>query len=234
MQKYLNIFIVLLIVFAVFELGYYISGTKRNLLFFWNTTPDQNGNTSNLIDRPESYRILYQDPSDTIGRTIIYEGKPGEAINGYGQVAQEITGYQVYAGIIESIEPIDGSEDEYIVLVDPINSSSIVHARLDYSSAFDTTDVRVEDIQESPSILLKIESLGLTTNVGKENMHKLMRVGDAVVLLMAPQIDEDTDIQTAIQQQLTRRDEEGIRYVARIFLRRIGGKTQILKELRDQ
>ena len=65
-------------------------------------------------------------------------------------------------------------------------------------------------------------------------MHKLMRVGDAVVLLMAPQIDSDTDAEMAIQQQLVRRDEEGIRYVARIFLRRIGGKTQILKELRGQ
>lgn len=132
------------------------------------------------------FKILYQDPKDTVGRTVIYKSSKykysgiGAMASGNSRLIFDII------GIVMRWEDISGSRDRYLVLYDPRENNKILgkmrvafETSVLFEDGLNGTSLAVENLTNG-----KVEKLNKKVVDIKKNMiDEFIKAGDAVVLI---------------------------------------------------
>ncbi|MBI2612064.1 hypothetical protein HYW54_04990 [Candidatus Gottesmanbacteria bacterium] len=141
-----------------------------------------------------NFKILYQDPADTEGRTIIYD-IPGETkpslLKSSGLVYARGTNHILYAvGLFKEWESIEGTKDRYILLRDPFSKGKLPKFRVAYepSQLYDgkenMTSLSRENIEKIVEGKKHISLVARSfSDLSQTQIDELFRKGDAVAVL---------------------------------------------------
>ncbi len=175
-------------------------------------------------------KILYQDPNDKEGRTIIYTTSSKYAYNNSGEIS--FPGLRTYyIGLFDGWKKIAGSSDRELVLFDPINKAEIGQFRVVFqnnpvfSSASKTTRLSVENMVKARRVVDDEGSedyerfLESVSAINDARLDKLIQKGDAMIVY--PWQNPEGSSFTTIK------DNDGRPYAYIILLRRTNGAVDI-------
>lgn len=177
------------------------------------------------LAKEQGWEILYKDPEDTTGRTILTLGRG--IYDGAGVFYdEEIPRYLV--GRVSEIKKIVGSEDLRVSFEDPITGGEIPKIRIDRTKSssangeIHTTPVLVDNLLRQE----RVKFLGYAGEWDGGIFSKLVSPGDflGVELALSRESTESGKIRVV-------EDDLGGWLPTSIVIRRIGGKEAILKEL---
>lgn len=205
-----------------------------------NTTISSDFSSNPLFKKAQSlgYEIIWMNPQDSVGRTVFYNAREksdydfrgsGIVYAQFGTDSNKVASYVV--GTFEGFEEIKDSSDEYIKFTDPITGISLPRGRVIFTKDNSKqTNSLVENLSYGPNnpYVFKEGSnennLGLLSNWSKEDLKKVIKPGDALVLNILSKSKDG--IYTNEKDQ----NKEFIGTV--LIMRRFGGKEQINQELR--
>jgi len=190
------------------------------------------------------YGIFWQgDKNDKTGRNIIADDTRKTSTTHYDSVGlnyaeENPENIMMALGVFKGWEAIENSTDTYILLENPINKK-ILKGRLTFSASSlnsvsnpsgqknVTTALMVEDLNYGP----KTEKDWINDYVSRpleENslalFEKAIKVGDVVAVR--------TILENMPGYQIVRKDDKGVSVVSKVVIRRFGGSSQLLKELK--
>ena len=166
-------------------------------------------------------KIVYQQEGDAQGRSVVYINQPGKALNDSGKIYGQSGDLYIVIGQVDSFEPINNSQDEYIVLTDPDTKETLIKGRINYTSQSNPTELRVENLSNSNKQGISVEKLDRVNLLGQNIVHRIIKKGDVVAVLLA---SGDNSWENIF-------DENQNPYLTRIIVRRFGGKSSINQEL---
>ncbi len=169
---------------------------------------------TNITFDQNVYKTILIDKEDDTGRSVLYERNDPYWLTGYGTRQLDDHTLKMTIGEVYKLEPITDSHDMYITLIHPLQHKIILKARLDMTSQFSATDIRVEDVEELKNGEPIIDQLGTAYRFRKQ-IKELIRPGDVVTIQHRP--EKGDDLSKIVK------DEHGIEYISRIILRRYGG-----------
>ncbi|PIP61666.1 hypothetical protein COW99_02750 [Candidatus Roizmanbacteria bacterium CG22_combo_CG10-13_8_21_14_all_38_20] len=220
-MKKIHLVVLILTILTLVEGIYYLQLKGVSLTTVLQKIPNT-GNETPIKEYKDELNITFQDKQDKVGRTAIYNQAAFNAFNGTGKISGDANTLTAYVGKFAGFETILDSEDEYLLVEDPKTGELLVKGRIDYSSEHDETDFKVENLARTNTNVSTVENLGLSVDLGKETIKKLIQKGDVLTAMLLPQENDFS------QAQL---DTEGNPFFLRIILRRFDGKHQIQKEL---
>lgn len=146
-----------------------------------------------VADEKTGYTILWKDPLDDVGRTILYDNNKNTTapqllagrMNGVGRVYDEKSGKISYtAGIFEKFEESSRLNKINIILKNPLSNELLTQIELDLSEL--GTRIYVEDVDYGPrnpipDYLAEAEQYGLLFQI--YNKSDYLKKGDAVIVL---------------------------------------------------
>lgn len=171
------------------------------------------------VAEKQGFKILYMDPEDQRGRTVLTLGRgvyDGSGIIFWGTISEpDLRRPRSIVALVGSIEDIIGSQDKIITLRDPITNS---HLPRIYLKIAGPSRVSVPELHTTPIFidnLLKDENPKQVVYVGQltaEQLREVIQPGDA---LIAEPVYDPESIEVA-------EGEGKLWYPTRIILRRIG------------
>lgn len=164
------------------------------------------------------YKKIIVDNDDEKGRAVLYERNDPYWLGGYGTRQLNNQTLKMTIGEVYKIEPIENSEDLYITLIHPLEQKILVKVRLDMTSQFSATDIRVEDVRELKEGEPRIEQIGNAYTLRKR-INDLIQRGDVVTIQHRPEKGDDLSN--------IMKDGNNVEYIARIILRRYDGKDNL-------
>ncbi|OGH05255.1 MAG: hypothetical protein A2W22_01385 [Candidatus Levybacteria bacterium RBG_16_35_11] len=195
------------------------------------------------------YKIAYSSISnDTTGRGIIAEGKRSEELfpeNFWWKVETNstlnLTDFPTGFGVFKEWKQIDGSNDFYIILSNPISKSTEdkkLEARISTSTAkigtysatikptlllVDNLDYGYKNKQVNPS-----SQFNPLVSIDKKTLDKIIKPGDIIQVFTIPLNEKDAKA----SKRLILTDENHTPYAFSIVVRRFGGLEELKKELK--
>ncbi|GEM_PF-2809070 len=185
------------------------------------------------------YNIIWMDPNDTTGRTVLYDQRNAPD-NGIGEHQIKNTDGSLYVdritGIIQEIKDIPKSPDKYMVLINPQTKQSYQPFRI----ILDPEEASTLSAKLTlPFTQLFIENLDVLANVSAQNekllaefrkfstdeVQRILNKDDAISAVLWPTYGVNN------KSLVNAKDESGYNSVWKLYIRRFGGKEQIEKEL---
>lgn len=237
-------FVSILVGIGILVSGVVIAGLVVVYEFFPNSIAPRVERTPSSTPLPsihevaekQGFKILYMDPEDQTGRTVLTLGRG--LYDGVGVVLDE-GGFPKYiVGRVVSIERIPGLRDFYMILEDPVTGSNIPKIRITRESGIPsershkfTTPVYVDPFvgEQNP----RREFLGYMGEYDDDLITFLIQEGDALALelfLLTPSSRFETSTRFA---DFVRKDDTGAWLASKIGIRRLGGRRSVIEKLKN-
>jgi hypothetical protein len=176
-SNHIYILILVLICIACAWLYYFIKYRQASQK---NVTPPPTKETIPLT-------AIYQQENDEENRTLLYDYYTGYKGIGRGQTRA----WLYLVGTVDSWQEIPDSQDQYLVVKDPIKNKVLEKVRVvfrDYE--LDSDNKFVTDLYyENTDSLLKgdnwVERIGSVEDYDPQSLQQLIRPGDAITVLLA-------------------------------------------------
>lgn len=180
------------VIFAVAGSFFFLSRQLSIIPKTSSSIQEQRPFPTDIVSQMNSnFKILYQDPNDTEGRTLLYSLKhPMVGINfpNHGIVFDQINQKRIsyIVSIVRNWENIDNSKDMYITIYDPVSKTELLKARLvlDISPSFSNlvTGFGIENLGLIDKSQDGFSFLSSLMNYGYDKVRAVIQTGDAVVI----------------------------------------------------
>lgn len=239
-RKIVWIFLLILILIPLGSYGYkhYFIKTSTTSQPIPSSSPTTSANPLIAQAKSIGYDIIFIHPKDITGRTVFYQDRSKAEVNFRGngivdtkaasESTQKIISY--IAGTFISFKEIDNSPDLYVDSIDPQTGAVLPRVRLILTKDSSTkTFFRVENLLYGPNhpfagVNNTTEGdLGILSHWTKEDLNKIIKTGDAVVINLVAK-DQSGNL---INQTDGSKELIGTLFV----IRRFNGQKQIEKEL---
>jgi len=139
------------------------------------------------------YKSIYlADKNDTEGRTVIYERYDNSWLGGVGVMQKSNTSLRYAIGQIESIEPVENSEDLYLTLINPFDDEYLIKGKIILAESNISTDFRKEKVATLADGEPVITPIGVSYVLGRREIYELMKVGDVIIAQFLPENNVDS------------------------------------------
>ena len=195
-----------------------------------NSTSDRRIPTDFWSQFDSNFKIIYQGPNDTSGRTIMYTSGEKYAADGAGM--QEMAdGFPIIIGKFERWENMSGSSNKILYLTDPVNHSSIPPIVVNFGVQEGASIRKLPTVVSVENLLLvkdgskpyfsEISSEKRIDSITQKKLNELIQPGDA--LFVIPQLQ----LQTKPYKWNIVYTEDGSIVASLIRLRRWNGEEDI-------